>query len=183
VPSGGRISTSDGSGNFLVSYTGQNAVTLSAFQAGPLPLQLTGAFSRKMHGALGPFDIPLPLTGTPGLECRSSGGNHTVVFTFSNAVTAGQATLTAGTGTVAGAPAFAGERMFVELTGVSDVQQITLQVTGVTDAFGQVLPPATVAMNLLIGTRMETRLLTPPISARRRRAPARLSRARTFART
>jgi hypothetical protein len=104
-----------------------------------------------MHGALGPFDIPLPLTGTPGIECRSIGGNHTVVFTFTNAVTAGQATLTAGTGTVTGAPTFAGERMFVELTGVSDVQQITLQVTGVTDAFGQVLPPATVAMNLLIG--------------------------------
>jgi hypothetical protein len=151
VASGGRITTTDGAGNFLVTYAGQNTVTLSGFQAGPLPLQLVGAFSRKMHGTVGPFDIPLPLAGVPGVECRSSGGNHTLVFSFSNPVTAGQAAVTAGTGMVAGTPTFAGERMFVEVTGVADVQQITVGLSGITDSFGQTLPPAAVAMNLLAG--------------------------------
>src|SRR5260370_222130 len=29
------------------------------------------AFSRKTHGAAGTFDVPLPLTGNVGIECRS----------------------------------------------------------------------------------------------------------------
>ena len=152
VPSGGRISTSDGSGNFQVSYAGQNAVTLSAFQAGPLPLQLSAAFSRKTHGALGSFDIPLPLTGTPGLECRSSGGDHAIVFTFTNNVVSGSVSVTSGIGTVLGNPTFAGNTMTVNLTGVADVQQIAVTISDVTDAFGQVLPStSTVNMNLLMG--------------------------------
>ena len=55
------------------------------------PLQLTTAVSRKTHGGAGTFDIPLPLSGEPGVECRSSGGNHTLVFTFSNNVVSGNA--------------------------------------------------------------------------------------------
>jgi hypothetical protein len=43
---------------------------------------LASAVSRKTHGAAGPFDIALPLGGAPGLESRSSGGRHTLVFTF-----------------------------------------------------------------------------------------------------
>ena len=46
------------------------------------PLQLTTAVSRKTHGGAGDFDINLPLSGEPGVECRNSGGNHTLVFTF-----------------------------------------------------------------------------------------------------
>ncbi len=151
APSGGRISTSDGSGNFLVTYAGQNAVTLSGFLTGPLPLQLTGAFSRKMHGALGPFDLPLPLTTPVGVECRSSGGNHAIMFTFSNDVVSGSATLTAGVGSVSGIPTFVNNTMTVNLTGVADVQKITVSLSNVTDSFAQVLPSAAVSMNLLSG--------------------------------
>ena len=32
------------------------------------------AVSRKTHGAAGVFDINLPLTGTPGVECRNGSG-------------------------------------------------------------------------------------------------------------
>ncbi len=47
------------------------------------------AVSRKTHGAAGPFDIALPLTGTPGIECRSAGGtsDYTMVVTFASNVT------------------------------------------------------------------------------------------------
>ena len=42
---------------------------------------LNSAVSRKTHGAAGPFDVPLPLSGAPGVECRSGGanGDHTIV--------------------------------------------------------------------------------------------------------
>jgi hypothetical protein len=41
--------------------------------------------------------------------------------------------------------------MTVNLTGVADVQQITLTLSGVTDTLAQVLPDMPVSMNLLVG--------------------------------
>ena len=133
---------------FYVTFIGG---TEGVFIAAPVGLSLTQAVSRKMHGGLGPFDIPLPLTGSPGVECRSSGGNHTLVFSFSNNVVAGSASITTGVGSVAGSPTFSGNTMTVNVTGVADVQRIGITLSGVTDSFAQVLPDVTVSMNLLIG--------------------------------
>jgi hypothetical protein len=113
-------------------------------------LQLTSAVSRKAHGGAGTFDINLPLSGEPGVECRSSGGNHIFVFTFTNNVVSGSATVTGGEGS-AGSPAFAGKTMTVNLTGVADMQKITVTLSSVTDNFGQVLPTKAVSANMLIG--------------------------------
>ena len=113
--------------------------------------QLTSAVSRKTHGSAGDFDIDLPLTGEPGVECRSSGGNHTFVITFSNQTVSGNASVTSGTGTVAGSPTFSGNTMTVNLTGVTDVQRITVTLNNVTDSFAQVLPDTPVSVNMLIG--------------------------------
>src|SRR5439155_3753876 len=33
------------------------------------PLQITSVVSRKVHGAAGTFDVDLPLSGEPGVEC------------------------------------------------------------------------------------------------------------------
>jgi hypothetical protein len=41
--------------------------------------------------------------------------------------------------------------MTVNLSGVSDVQKITVTLNNVTDSFAQVLPATAVSMNLLIG--------------------------------
>jgi Dockerin type I domain len=111
------------------------------------------AFSRKTHGAAGTFDVPLPLSGNVGIECRSggAGGNHTFVFTFTNNVVSGNAAVTSGTGTVSGPPTFSGNTMTVNLTGVSDVQQITVTLSNVTDCFGSVLPDTPVSAGMLIG--------------------------------
>jgi hypothetical protein len=114
-------------------------------------LLITGAVSRKMHGALGPFDIPLPITGAPGVECRTSGGNHTLVFTFTNDVVSGNASVTSGVGSVSGSPIFTGNTMTVNLSGVADVQQIAVTLSDVTDSFARVLPNTVVSMNLLMG--------------------------------
>lgn len=115
------------------------------------PLQLTSAVSRKTHGSAGAFDIPLPLSGEPGVECRSSAGNHTFVFSFSNDVMAGSASVTAGTGTISGSPSFAANTMTVNLTGVSDAQQVTVTLSGVTDTSSHVLPDTAVSVNTLVG--------------------------------
>jgi hypothetical protein len=118
-----------------------------------VPVQLTDAVSRKTHGAAGTFDVELPLTGSVGIECRSggAGGNHTFVFTFINNVVSGNATVTSGVGTVSGPPTFSGNTMTVNLTGVSDVQQITVTLSNVTDCFGSVLPDTPVTAAMLIG--------------------------------
>ena len=117
----------------------------------PPPLQLTAAASRKTHGGAGTFDINLPLTGTPGVECRSSGGNHTLVFTFTNNLVDGTPSVSSGTGSISGSPQFAGNSMTLNLAGVADVQKLTIKLSDVTDSFSQVLPDTEVSMNLLIG--------------------------------
>ena len=116
-------------------------------------LQLASAVSRKTHDVAGTFDIPLPLSGSPGVECRSggAGGDHTFVITFNNAVVSGNAAVTGGTGSVAGTPTFSSHTMTVNLTGVADVQTITVTLSNVTDSFGQVLPNTVVSANMLIG--------------------------------
>ena len=114
-------------------------------------LALTKAVSRKTHGPAGALDINLPLTGAPGVECRTSGGNHMLVFTFSNNLMSGIASRTSGTGTVSGSPTFAGRTMTVNLTGVADAQLVTLTLRGLTDVFSQVLPDQTFTMGVLLG--------------------------------
>jgi hypothetical protein len=115
----------------------------------PQPLQLTGAVSRKMHGTLGPFDVNL-LTTDP-VECRSSGGNHTLVITFNNYLVSGSASVTTGTGTVSGTPAFSAKTMTIDLVGVSDMQKLVVTLHNVTDRFSQVLPDTPITVNMLIG--------------------------------
>src|SRR6266705_3001538 len=61
-------------------------------------LALTSAVSRKTHGSAGIFDVPLPLTGEPGVECRNTNGKFIFVFTFSSNVVSGSAAVTSGTG-------------------------------------------------------------------------------------
>ena len=122
----------------------------SVRNAVPGSLQLTTAVSRKTHGGAGTFDINL-LNANLGPECRSSGGNHTLVITFNNTVVSGNAAVTSGIGSVAGSPTFAGNTMTVNLTGVTDVQKITVTLSNVTDSFSQVLPDTPVSVNMLIG--------------------------------
>jgi serine protease AprX len=129
---------------------GRIDIFAAAQQALLLP-ELTTAVSRRMHGAAGTFDIPLPQFGQPGVECRNTGGNYTQVFTFSTNVVSGSAAVTGGTGNVSGSPTFSGNTMTVNLTGVIDVQKITVTLTNVSDPNGHVLPQTSVSMNVLVG--------------------------------
>jgi subtilisin family serine protease len=112
-------------------------------------LALMSAVSRKVHGSAGTFDIPLPLTGAPGVECRSS-GSYTLVFTFNKTVVSGNATVTEGSAAT-GPVSMDGNTMSVTLSGVTDAQRITLQLSSVTATDSQVLEPTSVSMNMLVG--------------------------------
>ena len=114
------------------------------------PLLLTSAVSRMTHGGAGDFDVDLPLTGEPGVECRNGGGNLTVVVTFTNTMVSGNASVTGGIGNVAGMT-FSGNTVTANLTGVDDVQRLTLTLSNMTDSFAQVLPDTTLDVNILIG--------------------------------
>ncbi|MGZ9128203.1 MAG: reprolysin-like metallopeptidase, partial [Candidatus Binatia bacterium] len=113
-------------------------------------LTLVSAASRKTHARVGDFDINLPLTGEPGLECRTGAAGHTLVFTFTSDVVSGSATVTSGAGT-AGASNFSGNTMSLDLSGVADIQTLEMTLTGVTDSFAQVLSDTVVYVHFLLG--------------------------------
>ncbi len=130
-------------------FGGVLAAFITAATAAAPPLAVDSAVSRKAHGP-NTFDIDLPLVGNPGVECRSTDGNHTLVIFFNNDVTAGLAAVTSGTGT-AETPIFLANTMTVPLTGVTDGQTVTVTLTNVTDQFAQVIPSVAVSMNVLAG--------------------------------
>jgi hypothetical protein len=115
-----------------------------ACPAGAQPPVLLSAASR-----LGGFDAPIALTGPVSTECRGS-GNYTAVLHFDSPIQSGAASVTSGTGT-AGSVSFSGNDMLVNLSGVTDVQTLTLTATNVTSTTGGVLPSVGVNIGFLIG--------------------------------
>jgi hypothetical protein len=92
-------------------------------------LTLLSAASRLTHGAAGTFDIAMPLSGTSGVEDRSS-ATYNAVFTFDGTVTSGEVTVVGGTATV-GAISFSGNSMIAQLTGVTSAEVVTLRVQNI----------------------------------------------------
>jgi glucose/arabinose dehydrogenase len=152
--------TTNDSAVFRVSSPGIATydVTVNGIDAPPAPLT---AVSRKIHGAAGTLDIDLPLTGSPGVECRSGGatGDHEVVITFANTVTvngAVQADVTQGTGDVGtggvpngGAVTVNGAVVTVPLTNVANGQTISIALFDVQQ--GAHAGDMAVQMSVLLG--------------------------------
>jgi hypothetical protein len=134
-----------------VSHAGWRVDSVAIYE--PCPLSASGAVSRKTHGAVGDFDIPLPLTGTPGVECRSgqgAGTDHKIVVSFANPISSvGGASVTSGTGSVSGSPVISGNTVTVNLTGVTNAQTIAVTLSNVNDgsSTGNVIVP----MSVLLG--------------------------------
>jgi hypothetical protein len=108
------------------------------------------AFSRKVHGGAGTFDIPLPLTGNVGIECRSGGAtnDYQMIVNFATSVTVGSASVTSGTGTVSSF-SVSGSVVTVNLTGVTNVQRITVTLHSVND--GTYMGDVPISMGVLVG--------------------------------
>jgi plastocyanin len=112
------------------------------------PPQPMTAVSRKTHGGAGTFDIDLMPNGTPGVECRSTGGVYQMVVQFASPVTASGATVSAGTGAVSGF-GVAGAVATIDLMNVTNAQTIVVKITGVSD--GTLSGDVPVAMSVLVG--------------------------------
>src|SRR4029077_309529 len=112
---------------------GSESITESvrnAFLTEEVPV--TSAASRKVHGIAGTFDIPLTLTGNVGIECRSGGAtnNYQMIVNFATPVPVGSASVTSGTGSVSSF-SVSGSEVTVNLTGVTNVQRITVTLFNV----------------------------------------------------
>jgi hypothetical protein len=149
VQSGGRLNTADGNGSFQVTYSGINNVILSNFGPPGAPMA-QDAFSRKVHGGAGTFDIPLLLTGNVGVECRSGGAtnDYQMIVNFASTVTVESVAVTSGTGSV-GSFSVSGPQVTVNLTGVTNVQRITVTLHNVND--GRSTGDVPVSMGVLVG--------------------------------
>ena len=127
------------------------------FPAPTQPPTLVSAVSRKDHGTTGAFDVDLPLTGGPGIECRSGGanGDYTLVFTFERYLkNVSGVIITRGTGTVVSSSIGAGadnHQFTVNLTGVTNAQRLGLKLTNVHDGIDQVGDSPEVVMGVLVG--------------------------------
>jgi N-acetylneuraminic acid mutarotase len=109
------------------------------------------AFSRKIHGAAGTFDIPLPLTSNVGVECRSGGAtnDYQMIINFATTVTADSASVTSGTGSVSSFSGSGTSQITANLTGITNVQRITVTLFNVND--GTHMGNVPVSMGILVG--------------------------------
>ena len=137
--------------NSAILFVAENSPTNFAGATGSVsPPPPQSAFSRKVHGGVGTFDVPLPLTGNVGVECRTGGAtnNYQMIINFATTVTVGGAVLTSGTGSVSSF-SVSGSQVTVNLTGVTNVQVITVLLSNVND--GTHHGDTSVSMGVLIG--------------------------------
>ncbi len=142
-----------------ISY--DNGVLLNSggsYRAQPSAPIIQSAVSRKTHANAGSFDIDLPLSGAPGVECRRGGvtGDYTLVVTLLANVSVQetpQAAVTAGIGMIGsdgvsngGAVVTSGNEVTIPLTNVANAQTITVTLNNVNGATNLAIP-----MRVLMG--------------------------------
>ena len=133
---------------FLVRKIGGTA----AFWTNQYPVAALSAVSRKTHtGIATPFDINLPISGSPGIECRSGGATNAyqVVLTFPSAVSFTSASVTSGAASVASSSGGGTTIVTVDLSGVTSGQSVTVTLAGVSD--GTNTNDVAVRMAVLVG--------------------------------
>jgi len=153
APSGREVHTAVWTGSEMIIWGGTDG--LSYFNTGGRycaqpPVVPQSAFSRKTHGAAGTFDVPLPVTGNVGIECRSGGAtnDYQMIINFTNSVTVRGASVTSGTSSMSSF-SVSGSQVTVNLTGVTNVQRITVTLFNVND--GTHTSNVPVSMGVLIG--------------------------------
>jgi hypothetical protein len=130
------IVSDNGGGNvaYCATFNGeQDIYYVRVAPSAPVP---QSAASRKIHGTAGAFDLPLPLAGTPGVECRLGSGQafdqHQMIVTFESPVTVASVSVDSVDGLAAATVAVSGSVVTVELSAVGDAQTITVSLAAVT---------------------------------------------------
>ncbi|HEY6070360.1 MAG TPA: hypothetical protein VIU85_03220, partial [Chthoniobacterales bacterium] len=157
-PFSGRMTNKIGKGYSV--QDGFGFINAEAATAATLPVP--GVASRKTHGSAGDFDIPLPINGPAGIECRSGGASKdfTLVYTFDRPVaTTGSASVTQGSATISPAPAGGTNpsiasnpnQVIVNLTNVNNAQHLIVTLSNVQDTSGNTFPSVAARMDVLLG--------------------------------
>ena len=113
--------------------------------------------SRKTHGTVGAFDIPLAvgvgINGALSIEPRGIRTGHSIVFNFTNALTSpGTATVVdSGNNSVGAAASVSGNAIVVTIANLADNKRVTISLSGITSASGAVTAPPPVSMGFLVG--------------------------------
>jgi hypothetical protein len=156
-PFSGRLTNKIGRGYSV--NDGYGFINIEAAATATLPTP--GVASRKNHNGTD-YDVPLPINGTAGVECRAAGaGNsHTLIFTFDRTVaTTGNASITQGTATLAPAPAGGSNpsigpnpnQVTVNLMNVTNAQHLIVTLGNVHDVGGATLGSVQGRMDVLFG--------------------------------
>jgi len=103
------------------------------------PLVLLSAVSRKQHGTVGTFEIPitlnLPVGGAVTVEPRAAGLGHSIAFRFNNTATLpASVTVTDAMGAaIGGTPlvSASGFELLVTVPGIADRQRTTITLNGI----------------------------------------------------
>jgi PKD repeat protein len=120
-------------------------------ESGQIPI--SGVVSRKVHGGVGPFDLVLPVSGSPAIECRSGGANndYQLIFVFPDTLQSVADVTVSGTGTVASKMIGTDAHQYiVNLSGVTSGQYITVTLDNAQDMVGN-LGDVSVTMGVLVG--------------------------------
>ena len=115
----------------MVSWTSEH---LSSMAFAPV-LVVGSAVSRQIHGERGPFDIPLPLSGSGGVECRATGGNFQVIIAFSYPVSVGSVSITSADGRAAAQVSISGKLVTLDLSQVANGQTLGIFLNQVDDSY------------------------------------------------
>ena len=165
APSGRQLHAAVWTGGEMVVWGGSNFDDPNVFPntggrycAQPSTPIAQSVVSRKTHGNVGSPGVDLPLSGAPGMECRSGGatGDYTIVVTFlANVSVDGtpQATVNSGIGAIGtggvsnGGMVMTSENVVtIPLTNVANAQTIHITVNNVNGSTNVTIP-----MRVLIG--------------------------------
>jgi hypothetical protein len=115
---------------------------------------LSGVVSRRSHKGVA-YDIDLPLSGKPGVECRSPdvGKSYQIIYSFERSVTVpGSATNSQGSATVSQpVPGPNANQVTVNVSDVADQQHLVVTLNGVHDSAGAVMDNLPARIDVLIG--------------------------------
>ncbi len=150
-PFSGRLTNRVGKG--YSPLDGYGFINAEAAVATPLPTP--GVVSRKVHGGAGAFDIPLPVNGPAGIECRYGGpnGDYTMIYSFDRIITAvDNASVSQGSATVSGTTLGPAVNQFtVNLTGATNPQHLVVTLNGIHDTSSAVTNGVLGRMDVLVG--------------------------------
>lgn len=120
----------------------------TAFWTNSFPLIASSAVSRLTHGSAGTFDIPLPLSGASGVECRN-GGSYQIVVSFPAAVSFTGSKMTSGAATIASVTGSGSSTLKINLSSVTNGQRLVVTLAGATD--GTYANDIAIPMRLIVG--------------------------------